>query len=236
MSHSFGRIKFFVRILCIVYCLLLFGCAAQQKFYKNTRYSGDIQAYLNRDMAYCHAVASGSTPIVDPYIPQSPTTTYGQGVVTDNYGNVYTGTYQKTTYPNENMELFRSINSLSRSIQASNIYAAAKARCLSALGWYEITQEEYTNSQNIYSQNDVMRKKVEEHNKAFSEKIQNEHPDFVSLNTENRKKILNDMQVWIKKKPYDEAETMMKIFRNGNAEEVSSLFFEYKKYKKIEKF
>lgn len=136
-----------IALLVLTSCIIFItGCAAPQKFYKNTRYTGDIQAHLNQDLQYCHAIAQGMKPTVTPYFPPSPSTTYGSGIVTDNYGNVYSGTYQHTTYPSDNQMLMGSMGNLARSIQASNIYEAVKNRCLSELGWYEISKEEYIQS------------------------------------------------------------------------------------------
>lgn len=134
---------FYISILIL---LLTSGCAAPQKYYKNTRYTENVQGHLNNDLQYCHAIASGTKPAAAPYIPPSPTTTYGSGIVTDNHGNVYTGNYQQTTYPNENQALMGSMNNFTQTIQASNIYQAVKARCLTDLGWYEISRKEYENT------------------------------------------------------------------------------------------
>lgn len=227
-------------IILVLMYLCISGCAAPQKFYKNTRYTGDIQGHLNNDLAYCHAIAQGLKPTVTPYIPPSPTTTHGSGIITDNHGNVYTGTYRQTTYPNENMALLSGMNNLSRSIQASNIYEAIKTRCLSELGWYEISKEEYLKSQNIQQQIDmqqeIKQKQIEEYNKTFFAKIESAHPDFVSLNKEKQKIIVLDIEEWIKLKPYKEAEKLMTAFKHGNADEVSSLLSQYKKHKKINTF
>lgn len=214
-------------------CILLSGCVAQQKYYKNIRYSGNIQTHLNRDIQYCTAIAQGMTPAVPVYIPQSPITTYGSGHVTDNYGNVYTGTYQQTTYPDDNMELLGALNSLSQEIRAANVHATVKARCLSELGWYEISQDEYVRSN---AQHEINKKRIEEYNKAFHAKIQNDHPDFVILSKEKRTKILDDMQKWIKTKHYGDAEVMMKVLKSGNADDVSNLLTQYKKSRRIQQF
>lgn len=142
-------LKGYVPIVMLMF--LLAGCTAQQKYYKNTRYTGNIQGHLNRDLAYCHTIAQGMAPTTTPYIPPSPTTTHGTGIVTDNHGNVYTGVYNQTTYPNENMMLIGSMNSFARAVQSSNAYQALKNRCLYELGWYEISKEEYANSNALNS-------------------------------------------------------------------------------------
>ena len=226
------------KFICIIFLIPLTGCVAQQQYYKNTRYTGDIQGHMNRDLQYCDAIARGARPAVAPYIPPSPQTSYGHGTVVDNQGNVYTGTYQQTTYPNENHALVGGMDSLSRSIQASNVYIAIKNKCLSELGWYQISKEDYLISQSTQQteNNKQLEQQKNEAARLFAEMFKRDHPDYYNLSLEKRKMVNEDIQKWVETLPYKEADPLMKIVVSGNPDEVSFLMTTYKKRNNIQMF
>ncbi|MFI3272123.1 MAG: hypothetical protein R3Y11_08500 [Pseudomonadota bacterium] len=138
-------------ILCITIVLLIsfstVGCSAPQQYYKNLHYTGNVQAHFNRDEQRCEAIARQARPNVPIYLPKGPTTTQGKVFVFDNHGNSAHGTYQSTTYPNRTENLLGMLDSLTQTVNASNIYLAVKNQCLAELGWYLISKKEYMQSQ-----------------------------------------------------------------------------------------
>ncbi len=136
--------KYFVFLIAVSFLFL--GCKAQQSYYKNAKYTENVQAHLNRDMQYCDTIARGAMPQSSVYLPQGSTTSYGHSVIRDNYGNVQRGTYTATTHPNQAQELGRMLESINHNIHAENVYKATREQCLAQLGWYYISEDEYIRS------------------------------------------------------------------------------------------
>lgn len=226
-------------VLCI---MLIAGCSAPKKYYKNNNYTGNIQALLNRDMAYCQAVAENRIP-TKPFNFQGDVyaNTQGNAYMWDNNGNSAQGFYSGNTTYSNSMSNLNNMYQIADRFRAYNNQDAIKNMCLSQLGWYQISEQEYLNSTKSQSQMNRQsptptQAQVDAHNKAFQERINTDHPDFVSLSKERRRAILDDMRVWIAKMPYDEAKQLMEIYDKGTAEQVSLIISRYKRENNIKNF
>ncbi|WP_319779992.1 hypothetical protein [Maridesulfovibrio sp.] len=131
-----------IKILVILFCLCFSGCT---KYYYNPAFPDNLQQQmLNRDMAFCNALASGAIPqqqLVVNSVPSS--TTYGNFNAYD-YTNQYSGTYSSyTTYDNSAAQVADMANSMSviaASINRENIYN----QCLAGKGWQEVKGKDLT--------------------------------------------------------------------------------------------
>ena len=132
----------FLKAIFVLCFFCITGCGGL-KYYRNDGYVGDIQAQLNRDLAYCDAIARGITPEQAIYIPQSQITTHRRIRIIDSRGNAYSSSYSHTTYPNQTVEALKTITSIANSMEASKRYSTIKNMCINELGWYEVTKEEH---------------------------------------------------------------------------------------------
>lgn len=223
--------------------ILASGCALEEKYYHNMRYTENLQGHLDADMEYCHAIALGATPPVRYQSPPGPRTSYGYTTITDGYGNMYNGTYRQTTYPDIADQVGVSINNAMQSSYASNVYAAVKKRCLFELGWYEISKEEFMNAENSPPETPQKKENIplaEDKDAPFEEPLSRQNTidleEFFALDREKKLKILSDMIAWTESKPYKEARLMVYALHKGTLKDFSVLFARYKKEKRIKKF
>ncbi|WP_320008438.1 hypothetical protein [Maridesulfovibrio sp.] len=129
-----------VYIICFSFTLP--GCT---QYYFNPAFPENLQQQmLNRDMAYCNALASGAIPqqqLVVNSVPSS--TTYGNFNAYD-ANNHYSGTYSSyTTYDNSAAQMADTANSmtvLADNLRRDNIYN----QCLAGKGWIKTKGKKLT--------------------------------------------------------------------------------------------
>lgn len=215
---------------------LMTGCASQ-RYYKNTNYTGNIQALLNRDLAYCSAIAAGRVPPKTPRIEgDSYSYSHGNMMLRDSYGNTIDGTYNQSTKYYNPMSTANNAMNLASMIGAGRQRAQVEEMCMAQLGWYQISKQAYLDSnrptpqqpalQNTQTQ--VSVEEAEAMRATFRERMKVEHPDYANLSEAERTVLFEKIKIWISKKTYSEAAPLMEAFERGNMEQVLALFTLYK--------
>lgn len=227
--------KYVILLLCF---FMLSGCAGSQKYYKNTNYTGNIQALLNRDIAYCSAVAAGRVPPQLPRI-EGDSYSYSHGNMTfiDDFGNTIDGTYNQSTRHYNPMATANNLSGIVDMIGAGARRAQVEEMCMAQLGWYRISEQEYLDSKRPTQQQPTIQKtqaqvsveEAEAVRSAFKERLKVEHPEYANLTESERVVLFEKIKNWISKKPYSEAMPLMEAFERGNMEQVLALFSLYKK-------
>ncbi|WP_321404006.1 hypothetical protein [Maridesulfovibrio sp.] len=205
-----------IKILIILFCLCFSGCT---KYYYNPAFPDNLQQQmLNRDMAFCNALASGAIPqqqLVVNSVPSS--TTYGNFNAYDN-SNQYSGTYSSyTTYDNSAAQVADMANSMSviaASINRENIYN----QCLAGKGWVKIKDKELSEDEKGQFNLLPSKEQAEEAKKEHFKKIKQIHPDLDQI-------VYNPLFVAWKNKQSDEVQ---RISKSGNAYEVIAVITKFK--------
>ncbi len=143
-------------IILLVLCCVISSCGGEF-YYKNVNPQKDNQPALDIDYAHCEAIAQQAKAGVQiPSYTPTPTgySTSGNIIGFNDLGDhVMSGRYNSTTQYNYGSgdQLLQQSILLMQLSRADKIYESTKNDCLSKLGWYKISKEEYEREQAQYA-------------------------------------------------------------------------------------